>query len=244
MNDTALMLVTYNRLDLTKRMMDSLLSNTSGYYQLFIVDNGSTDGTVEWLKDLKERCNIYIHLHFNEKNKGIAVGRNQCLKMTSECNSEFLSTLDNDIEVHEGWLEECKDILKANPKFVVGLNMEGVRYPIKTKNGKSFQIKPAGNLGTACTVFRRDLHNQIGFFTTEFGLYGEEDADYFFRARIAGYEMGYLDRMGVHLGQGDLDVGEYRKFKDECHSKNLAQFRQNCSDYYAGKKSLYIPYSE
>lgn len=241
---TSIMFVTYNRLSLTQKMLESLFKNTNSLFRLIIIDNGSTDGTVEWLKRLtiiNKQC-ISYDVSFNEKNLGIAVGRNQALVMANKYGDEWMSTLDNDVELPMGWLEECIDILQANPTFVMGLNMEGILYPIIEKNGKMFQYKPQGNLGTACTVFNKQLHKSIGYFTTEFGLYGEEDADFFFRARLVGYEMGYIRSMGIHLGQGSLDVGEYREFKNQCHANNLNKFRQNCLDYMNKKKQYFIKF--
>lgn len=239
---TSIMMVTYNRLELTKRMLTSLFENTDGSYRLIIVDNGSTDGTIEYLQNLKQNNEIVSELQLNPVNQGIAHGRNQCLLLANKYNDEWLSTVDNDVEFHKGWLSEALDIISANPNFAIGLNMEGRAYPLQTRNGKTFQVKPEGNLGTACTVFNRKLHDKIGFFTTEYGLYGEEDADFFFRARLVGYQMGYLPKMGIHLGEGENDVGAYREFKTESHAKNLIPFRKRCGDYVMRRKNLYISY--
>lgn len=238
------MFVTYNRLPLTQRMLESLFKNTDSPYRLIIVDNGSTDGTVEWLKNLTHSshyCQGYDY-HLNNKNYGIATGRNQGLEIADKYNDDWLSTLDNDIELPNKWLTECIEILEKNPKLAMGINMEDVSYPLVIRGGKSFQVKPVGNLGTACTVFHRDLHKLLGFFTTEYGLYGEEDADFFYRARLVGWDMGYIKEMGLHFGCGELDIGEYREFKDACRSKNLAKFRQNCMEYSCRKKPLYVTF--
>jgi GT2 family glycosyltransferase len=242
---TSIMMVTYNRLELTQRMLDSFFKNTTGPHRLIIVDNGSTDGTKEWLEKLAEN-EIPLHLHFNSKNEGIAVGRNQGLLLANKFgpDDEYLVTMDNDIEVTSGWLSECTDIIKDNHKMAIGINFEGTSYPLVTRKGKTFQLKPIGNLGTACSAFHRDLHKQIGFFTTEYGLYGEEDADFYFRARIAGWEMGYLKNNGVHFGEGSLDVGEYREFKTESHKNNLAKFQKNCYAYMGRTKPNFIEYSD
>lgn len=242
----SLMLCTYNRLELTKRMIGSLFKNTpANEYRLIIVDNGSSDGTQQWLNNLQSLTTAPIHLQFNKENKGIAIGRNQCLLLADEFgpNDKFLCTLDNDIEVFEGWLQECQSIIQDNPKIAIGINFENVQYPLITRNNKEFQLKPRGNLGTACAMFHRYMHQKLGFFNTEYGLYGEEDADIFYRARVAGWEMGYLKKMGVHFGEGELDIGEYREFKDACRNKNLEKFRQNCMNYSTGKKSLYLNFS-
>lgn len=240
MNLTSIMLVTYNRLDLTKRMLDSLIKNTDSPYRLIIVDNGSTDGTVEWLKDFSLNKTFPIYLHFNNKNLGIACGRNRAMKIADQFNDPWLSTVDNDIEFVPNWLSKCLDVLKANSKFAIGLNMEGVNYPIMSLNGKNVQFKKSGNLGTACTVFPRSLHEAIGFFVS-YGLYGEEDSDFFIRARVVGYSMGYLIENGIHFGCGENDIGEYREWKTKMHAENLPKFRQACMDYYHKKIPIYVP---
>jgi GT2 family glycosyltransferase len=241
------MLVTFNRLTLTQRMLTNFFKTTNSTYHLVIVDNGSTDGTVDFLKTLDNinypSCQS-IHLHFNQQNKGIATGRNQGLKIVAKYGDPYLSTLDNDVELPQDWLSQCLDIIQANPMFAVGVNMENVPYPVRTINGKTFQVKPMGNLGTACTVFPRDLHQKIGFFATDMELYAHEDADFFFRARMLDYQMGYLTQMGLHFGEGELDTGHYREFKTACSQKGYATFQRNCHLYMSRQKSYFLPYSE
>lgn len=243
---TSIMLVTYNRLELTKRMFDNFLKTVDSPYRLIIVDNGSKDGTVEWLHQLnppKPLCQGF-RTHFNTENKGIAIGRNQGLAIADQYQDPYLCTIDNDVELHKGWLTECLSVIKSNNKFAVGINFEGKNYPMMTINGHQVQWKKEGNLGTALTVFSRKLHEAIGFFIMEFGLYGEEDADFFFRARQAGWQIGYLPTNGIHFGEGDLDIGEYREFKTAQHQKNLRAFQKNCWDYMGRMKSIYIPFED
>lgn len=237
----SIMCATFNRIELTKLMLESLFKETSAPYRLLIVDNGSTDGTPEFLKKtLSEQSYCQYELQFNEKNLGIAMARNQGLIMASKYNDEWLSTIDNDIEFVPDWLNKCIEIIQEVPKLALGLNMEGRVYPYKTVGDKMFQVKNRGNLGTACTVFHRDLHDKIGFFTTEFGLYGEEDADFFFRAKLAGWELGYLIEMGKHLGEGAADEGDYRDFKTKCHNENYQKFLDVCREYSQKKRDLKV----
>lgn len=241
-------MATYNRLDLTKRMMSSLFKSTNVPFNFVIVDNGSSDDTVKYLTETAvdaKKNNIDIHIIKNKENKGIAIARNQALKLADELNTDWYCTVDNDIEVPNGWLIECIEILKSVKKYgMIGVNMEGNQYPIVTEGGKTFQKKPQGNLGTACMVFHKSLHKMIGFFTTEYGKYGEEDSDFGMRARVVGYQLGYIKEMGSHFGVGELDTGEYREWKTACHNKNLAQFQANCRAYYNKQKPIYIPYSD
>lgn len=235
------MFATYNRLDLTKRMLDSLFKNTNTDFNLIIVDNGSVDGTVDYLKSLSpiNQCKT-IDIIYNEKNLGIAVARNQALYQANSYQNDWLSTLDNDVGLPYNWLNDCIDIISANPHFSIGINMEDVSYPLQTRGSKTFQVKPMGNLGTACTVFHKRLHSAIGYFNTDYDLYGEEDADFFFRARIAGCEIGYLPTMGIHFGSGENDVGEYRDWKTQMHAQNKSKFQKTCGEYRIGARPIYI----
>ena len=238
------MIVTYNRLELTKQTLDNLFETTKYPFNLVFVDNASKDDTLKYLQEYCEaKQSEYFKgfkIHANENNMGIAIGRNQGLALA---DGEWLATLDNDVLVPDGWLNECIDILTKNPKYgMVGVNMEGVQYVLVNGNGKEFQRKPQGNLGTACAVFPRSFHKMLGFFNTEYGLYGEEDADMGMRARVVGYELGYIKQMGKHLGEGAQDTGEYREFKTESHRRNLAKFNENCRAYANHKKPIYIPF--
>lgn len=244
-NTVSLMLTTYNRLDLTKRMLSSLFETTTSPFRLIIVDNGSIDGTVDWLKAMPQdhiNCRSY-DFHFNKNNLGIASGRNLGLQIAGKYGDRFLGCLDNDVEMPVGWLEKCINIIKAIPRMSIGVNMEDARYPLITQNGQKFQLKGQGNLGSACMIFGKELHEKIGYFYGYENFYGEEDADWGFRARQVGWRLGYLEENGKHFGVAELDSGEYREFKDECRKKNLERFRQNCVDYSSGKKSVYVPFS-
>jgi glycosyltransferase involved in cell wall biosynthesis len=255
-----IMMVTYNRLDLTKETLDCLIKNTQYPFKLIVIDNNSTDGTGEYLFDFLSN-NIQeddgsppkglqgFTLKTNKENKGIAIGRNQALLRSK---SNWLCTIDNDVFVPNGWLAECIDILKKNRQYAaIGVNMEGVSYPLTTINGKEFQNKAQGNLGTACMVFNRSLHKMIGFFNWKdykgegaVTHYAMEDSDYGMRIRVLGLKLGYIKGMGKHLGEGERDVGEYRDLKTKAHKKNLPKFNANCRAYMRRDKKLYISFTE
>lgn len=244
MIENTLMMVTYNRLELTKRTITGLVKSVKIPYTLVIVDNGSSDGTVEYLKTLQEIINLPVQLILLPENKGIAVGRNIGLKKADELNTKWYCTIDNDVEMPDGWLEECINILSANKAFgSVGVNFEGTTYPMVVKNGYTFQEKPQGNLGTACMVFGKPLHNAIGFFK-EYNKYGLEDSDWGMRARLFGFKLGYIKENGTHLGVGEDDSGEYRAFKTHAHDSRVHEFRQNCALYSKRKLPIYVPFKE
>jgi glycosyltransferase involved in cell wall biosynthesis len=239
MEKVSLMMVTYNRLDLTKRTIENINKTVKCDYNLIIVDNNSTDGTVEYLKELG--CTKLV---LNNDNLGIGRGRNQALWAADQIGTDWYCTIDNDVEMPEGWLAESIGILKSNPEFgAIGVNFEGKSYPLVKKGGYEFQDKPAGNLGTACMVFGKPLHMAIGFFK-EYNRYGLEDSDFGMRARFFGFKLGYIRENGTHLGVGELDSGEYRKFKTIAHDSRVAEFRKNCGLYSQRKLPIYVSYKK
>jgi O-antigen biosynthesis protein len=249
MKDIAtVMMVTFNRLDLTKKMLANLFETTNHPFNLVIIDNFSEkDDTIKYLKELietKPDCDSLNELvvHFNNENKGIAIARNQALSLANDLDTTWYATIDNDVLVPNNWLTDCIEIVKNNPQYgSIGVNFEHVDYTLVSKNGFEFQDKPQGNLGTACMVFNKSLHKMLGYFNEhDYKYYGMEDSDWGMRTRVLGFRLGYLKENGVHLGEGENDRGEYREFKTKAHQDNLAKFYENCRLYANRVKSLYI----
>ena len=249
-NVAHLMMVTYNRVELTKQTLDCLSENTHFPHDYVIIDNGSSDNTISFLKeyfaDIKNKAFKGFTIIENKINKGIAVGRNQALKCAAGLPGDWFVTIDNDVWVPNNWLTQCVDILLKNKSYAgLGVNMEGQSYPTVTMNGFQFQSKPRGNLGTACMVFNRTLHKMLGFFNcTDYGKYGLEDSDFGARVRVVGLKLGYIQEHGKHLGEGELDVGEYRAFKTKTHDAFLNKFNENCRLYYNHLKPIYMPFAD
>jgi len=237
----SIMMVTYNRWELTKQTLDNIVETTHYPFELIVVDNKSTDATKISMCDYINNLfppNIGFQIIYNAENKGIAIARNQALHAAK---GDYLVTLDNDVLLSNGWLNDCIAILEANKSFgMMGVNFEPVKYPLIKQGDLEWQEKKNGNLGTACTVFHRSLHKLLGYYNTEYQNYGHEDADMGMRVRMLGLKMGYLKENGTHLGEGINDMGEYREFKNKHGQANLAKFHTNCRLYASKAKSLYI----
>jgi len=146
----AVVTITYNRLELTKRTVESFQSKTSVDYHLFI-DNGSTDGTKGFLK---------VHNHILlEKNYGIAYAFREAVIKLQEY--DFILKLDNDIEtvtpdIINRMLEfyqlnghgyVCSPVdLALDPAFAPASlgkkNLNGFNVNYVTHTGGAFQLIP------------------------------------------------------------------------------------------------------
>lgn len=84
------LLLTYNRLEYTKEALSALMNAPGG--KIYIIDNGSTDATVEWIKSQPWR--ISWTCLFNKNNLGIAGAMNQFLDLTY--GSKYVAKVDND----------------------------------------------------------------------------------------------------------------------------------------------------
>jgi radical SAM protein with 4Fe4S-binding SPASM domain len=100
----SIIMPTYNRKGCIKNAVDSLLAQTYQDFELIVVDDGSTDGTGKYLKDIYEKEMAVGKIRFFElnQNNGAAFARNKGLK--EACNN-WIGYLDTDNLMHKDFLE-------------------------------------------------------------------------------------------------------------------------------------------
>jgi len=113
-----ILFLTFNRLSYTRKTLPALLESAdTNSCQICIVDNGSTDGTVEYLQKL-----IHPQIErviYNRKNEGLV---KPTKKFWKDSKAEFIGKIDNDILVPKGWIEKLVDAHKKIPELgVAGL---------------------------------------------------------------------------------------------------------------------------
>ncbi|MDP2362531.1 MAG: glycosyltransferase, partial [Ignavibacteria bacterium] len=150
------LITTYNRKELLKKTVESFLSkNKKLPYRLFIVDDFSTDGTVEYLLDLRSRQKV--NLLFPASREGITHGFNALWSWINHLDiwyeeNPYLCYLQDDVlSVEEEWLlkilsayEELKD--KYNIGFFSGHH--AIEHPVEKTikwNGSSFYLKKSNS---------------------------------------------------------------------------------------------------
>lgn len=125
-------LITYQRLEFTRKTLKSLWANTSDSadYFIVVVDNASTDGTQNYLNDLRRRGRINM-LILNPDNyypgKATNIGWEAALK---EYDATHLMRLDNDMQLTKDWDLRVVEYFKAIPELgQLGLEHEAIETP-------------------------------------------------------------------------------------------------------------------
>jgi len=175
----------WNHLNLTKQVIQSVRENTSIPYRLIVVDDGSTDGTAEWLA-LQDDLTVIT----NESNQGFAPSVNRGLQIAK---APYVVLLNNDVEVDELWLETLIEGMDVRPNVGAIGPLSTARQQIQWEGhhlGKQGVWLGIEYLAFFCTVFRREVIEEVGLLDEGFApCYGEDD-DYAIRVRRAGWELG------------------------------------------------------
>jgi glycosyltransferase involved in cell wall biosynthesis len=109
-----------NQLYYTKICLESIQRNTSSPYEVIVVDNGSANGTSDFLATAG-----VIVIQFSE-NRGVASAWNVGIKKAS---GEFLAFLNNDVIAGSLWLKICLRLLKILTFGVFTLGLLDLSYP-------------------------------------------------------------------------------------------------------------------
>lgn len=113
--------ITYNRLELTKRAIESYLETVHLPYTYVVVDNGSTDGTVEWLHENHR----FAHYALGENRyPGFAANFGWREEWRFHSEATHLHRADNDFAFLPGWSEEVERIFRAKKIGQVGLRTD------------------------------------------------------------------------------------------------------------------------
>jgi len=256
-------MVTYDRIEFTRQAIDALIRHTNHPYVLTVVDNASRDGTQAYLREL-QRKGVVRNLLLLPENIGVARASN--LAWSQEPAAAHYLKLDNDIVIQKpGWLGMMVEVIDKLPELgAVGYNFESSSFPAQDVRACRIRLK-TGNLGGACYLVPKRVHERLGFWCEDYGLYGEEDADYSARLELAGLKNAYMEdeNIGVHLPGGKAgridplsyaaddpeelhSHREYRLWKDRMRRalQSSGALRRNQAAYRRETRSLYVTTGE
>jgi GT2 family glycosyltransferase len=206
---TSIVILTWNELEYTKACVASIQRHTPEPHELVFVDNGSTDGTPEWLATVPGAKVIA-----NATNAGFAAGANQGIRAAS---GERVLLLNNDVIVTEGWLSGLARHLDADAScglvgpisnYVSGPQLdESARYdaiPAMEAHARSVRARSGGRsrevrrLVGFCLLARAEVFRTVGLFDEGYSLGNFEDDDFSMRCVLAGWRLRIADDVFIH----------------------------------------------
>lgn len=153
--------VTYNRLEYLKKCVNSIIASTKINYRIFVVDDGSTDGTKEWLETQKNKGLIY-DIVLNKTNIGTAKNFNLIIDKST---SDFFVMCNDDMYFHRHWDFAVMDIINKHEDCGIVSFYDYTRYNLDegvSKVNETTLMVPRTGLGSA--ILYRDLFNKSGKF--------------------------------------------------------------------------------
>ncbi|MEW6663328.1 MAG: glycosyltransferase family 2 protein [Bacillota bacterium] len=198
---TSIIILTFNALPFTRECIESVRRFTNEPYELIVVDNGSSDGTAEYLQHLTG-----IKLIRNKTNGGYSRGNNQGIAVSQ---GEYVVFLNNDTVVTADWLKKLLTCIRSDSRIgAVGPKTNHLgnrRQVIKNppyRNIPEMHLFAQGFGGSNpakwenmpwlsgfCLLTSRRIINRVGTFDERFGLGLCEDNDFCLRLRKAGYRL-------------------------------------------------------
>jgi len=216
-NRVSIILTAYNKTDYTIQCIQSVLANSTNVsYDLIVVNNGSTDDTLQQLQPYRLKANIVSI----QENIGF-VGA--CNLGASYSSTEYLVFLSNDTQVLPNWLAELVGVLDSESR--AGVAGAKLLYPnglLQDAGGIVWHDGSAENYGRfdrhdkpdfsfirevdyvtgACFIIRQSLFTSIGGFDVRYSPGYYEDTDLCFEVRARGYTVLYHPRSVVIHHEG------------------------------------------
>ncbi len=210
-----IVIVNYNGKHLLKKNLSSVINTDYKDFDIVVVDNNSSDGSVEYIKKNFPSVKIV------ESKENLGFGRGNNLGVSTYPNYDAYLFLNNDVSVPRNWLKELVKVMKndtkvgavgpkvlyskkKNGKYIV--NSAGIevdkhfmaydRYDKEEDNPKYDVIEEVDALMGGAFLVRRDVFEKVGGFNPKMFLY-YEDIDLSLRIRDLGYKVMYCGKSRV-----------------------------------------------
>lgn len=236
---TSIVILTFNQLGYTKLCLESIRRYTPEPHELIVVDNASTDGTVEYLQGQTD-----VKLVLNRENKGFAKGCNQGIAAAA---GDYVLLLNNDTIAAPRWLNNLITCMESDQSTgIVGPRSNYAKEPQYlrvnyTTIEEMLEFSKAFNKSSDpakwfeldmvvgfCMLIRRQVIDDIGLLDEQFGIGFYEDDDYCRRAKEKGFKImcagdtfvhhfGSRSFIGNYIDYNRLAQENWIKFQDKWH---------------------------
>lgn len=204
---------TYNQIELTKLCVESLLAAKINPERIIAVDNGSTDGSQNYLR------NQGVKVIQNKKNLGCGAAWNQGIL---EQQAEWTVVMNNDVIFQkEGIQRLVKQAIEsqlkiASPSMIEGANDYDLHQLFEQNSVILKKHIRSGVAHAVCMAIHDSVWDQVGYFLPIPRLLGYEDNLFFERAREENLTMGIVGSSWLHhFGQSTQKAIKIEKMMDE-----------------------------
>ena len=239
---TVVVIPNFNGLRFLPDCMTALDRQTVSAFHILVIENGSTDGSVEWLRSWSLKDPQMRHVIFNETNLGFDGAVNQGIHWAEQHLLPFVLLLNNDtkarpefIRALEGRMDQdpehrifalSSQMIKMHDNSIIDdagdqYNLLGWQFQRGLDEPVSAWQKPA-RVFSACAgaaMYRTEAFKTVGLFDENHFAY-LEDIDISFRANLYGYEIWYCpEAVCEHVGSG-TSGSKYNHFKVKLSARN------------------------
>lgn len=200
----SVLMTAYNREQYIAEAIESVINSTCQNWELIIVDDGSTDNTVEIAKSFAEKDNR-IKFYRNKKKLGDYPNRN---KAASYAKGEFIMFCDSDDKLLNDGIENCVNTMQNFPNSNFGICFLAEKsqdaYILSSEEAliKHFKIQPYLMVGPGGTIQRRTFFEKVNKYPEKYGpandMYYNLKATTFSPVVILPFEFMFYRR---HAGQ-------------------------------------------
>jgi GT2 family glycosyltransferase len=257
----ALVTITYNSSDVIDDFLTSVRDQTYKNFKLYIIDNCSTDNTLEKVTAFQEQINMSVIT--NDHNAGVAAGNNQGIKNALEENCEYIMLINNDTVFEEKLVEKLINYLLEENISIVAPKMMYHDEPDRIWYGGGKLNRWKGYLNehygfkeldkgqfktgtvityapTCCVLFHYKVFEDVGLMDEKYFVY-HDDSDFFYRILINGShlmkfynDVRFLHKVGslTKSKNGSKENFKFSKFRIEYSTRNTIY-------YFLKQKKIY-----
>jgi GT2 family glycosyltransferase len=205
-------IVNWNGKHLLGECLESLRRQTFQDFEIVLVDNGSRDGSAEYVRERYQE----VKLVTLSVNKGFAGGNNAGIRIAS---GNYIALLNNDTKTDPAWLENlikeaesnpaagmlaCKILSYGNPDVIDNVGLLIYRDGLARGKGRlerdqgQYDQKGEALFPSGCAgLYRRNMLEETGLFDEEFFAYAD-DVDLGLRGRLTGWACVYVPAAKVY----------------------------------------------
>lgn len=201
----SVIVLNYNGMSHLETCLSSLSKQTFKDFEVVVADNGSTDGSTEFVRENFP----HVHLMEHKENFGFTKGNNIAMEVAIRNGAEYIALLNNDTEVDDNWLEALVDAIESEQdigacqskmllfdernKINSGggeVNYTGHAWPagLFEKDMGKYKKRPIDLACAGSMMVKASVLEEAGFFDEDYFIY-HEDTDLSWRIRLAGYKI-------------------------------------------------------